>query len=239
VWRELHKGEFVLTEVYQSIPDGLVLPKGCDIRVDVQSGEIWAKLPSSSSSMSSSLIPIVEDHQETPSVPHPEYKNLTKSRIIGRLSSDTIDAIAVALDSLHEDSSWTFLEDEAPAMEFSLGLFDAANFGKFREFLALGDERALQVLAICLQNNPLAVERAFELNLLESELAVLLKSEFLEKLPFKRLLRVLESLASYGNGDLTNFIENYRQELERHQQALQGQLEKRYEEIIKALLLSE
>ena len=237
-----YPGEFVLNGEYQVIPADFVLPKGCDIRVDLQSGETWARLSAGTRDSSSSLIKTSDpEHENAVDAQAPEYKNLTKSRITGRLSGELKAKIRVALDSLDSEESWTFLEDEAPAIEFGLGLVEAANFGNFRKFLSLGDERALQVLAVSLQNNPLAVERVEQLNLFEEDFAPLLSSEIsLSGTSFKRLLRCLENLLLFGNGNLKNFIVKQHQghllKLALEHNVMQ---EQRYKEILEALLPNE
>lgn len=218
---------FELNEVYQLIPEGFILPKGCDIRVDMQTGETWAKLPKN---LPKDQLVFSKDAENQTGAP--EYKNITKSRIQARLSPEMQANLENALTSLNDDEdSWEFLEEEAPAMEFGLAIFEAKNFDILREFVADGHEKALQIISICLQNNPLAVEKSIELGINMKELKNLLALESLTRNAFKRVLRILESFKVYGNVGNFDISEDIKRHFKDHED-----LEERYTEIINLLL---
>ena len=223
------------------IPDEYVLPKGCDIRIDMQTGETWAKLPDVAKIEIAKDLVVTENGAESkdedksssksnPSASAPKYQNLTKSRIQSRLSSHIINEIESALKSLTEESSWEFLEEETSAIEIGLGILEAKNFEELRRLIGEGDERALGVFSLCLQNNPLAVEKSLELDLFKNEISSLLSSEKLSKNSFKKLLRILESLIRHGN-EIKSFFEIIRIQIKRHFNEHED-LDERYTEII-------
>ena len=208
--------KFKLSEDYQLIPDGLVLPKGCDIRIDMQTGFTWArKKPSINKSdliVSEDADAIKEENVEggRAAKPFPEYKNITKSRIQSRVSGDQMNLIESALKSLELESSWEYLEGEGPAMEIGYAILEAKNFDNLRNYLQNSDEKALKLMAICLQNNPLAVEKILELKVHLNELKNLLKRESMTKSAFKILLRIVESIGQ------VEFIEMNMDSIKRH-----------------------
>lgn len=220
-------------DVYQLIPEGFILPKGCDIRMDMQTGETWAKLPKTTYRKDQQLVFAKEsadnptDASEANLNGAPEYKNITKKRIQARLSAEMQANLETALTSLNEEASWEFLEEEAPAMEFGLAILEAKNFEILREFVARGHEKALQIISICLQNNPLAVEKFVELEIHSNELKKILAAEKLSRSVFKKVLRILESFKIYGNVEKFDIEEAIKKHSKDHED-----LEERYSEII-------
>lgn len=193
--------KFKLSYEYQLVPEGFVLPQGCDIRIDMQSGETWAKkhedIRPSSIVVVQSEVPTTEEStapsNKKSARPYPEYKNLTKNRIQSRLSGETIGRLEAALNSLDQEDSWEFLEEEAPAIEFGLALFESKSFPVLRTLIIMGNnDRALGLIAMCLQNNPLAIEKFIELKV-DVEIVEILKKEELESSTFMKVLRILES----------------------------------------------
>ena len=220
---------FELSEEYQLVPEGFVLPKGCDIRVDMQTGETWAKLRKEVPDINSSIADDDLIFSKDPTNDAPEYKNITKSRIQARLSAEMQANLEAALSNLNEESSWNFLEEEASAMEFGLAILEAKNFNVLREFLAAGNVKALQIISICLQNNPLAVEKFIELEIHLNELKNLIKTEKLNLNVFKKILRILESFKIHGNDE--KFNETISEDIKRHSET-HLDLEERYMGII-------
>lgn len=231
---------FELSEEYQVIPDGFVLPKGCDIRIDMQTGETYAKL--SKTAKNKEIVVNEADKFEfvsdKPTNGAPEYKNITKSRIQSRLSPEMQADLETALTNLSSDhhiESWDYLAEEAAAMEFGLAVLEAKNFELLRDFLGNGNEKALQIISICLQNNPLAVEKFVELELHTKELQNVLKSEKLTENVFKKVLRILESFKIHKSNE-NLFIETAKIDLKRHSKEHENNLKERYIEIIELLL---
>ena len=216
--------EFRINSEYQLVPEGFVLPKGCDIKIDMQTGETWARI--SKGSNDNSLISIKEP--EANKQAYPEYKNITKNRVQARLSLDVISSIESALNSLELDESWEYLEEEAPAMEFGLAIFESAGFEALRRKLAEADARALSLVAVCLQNNPLAIDKFIELKVHLNEINGILLLDQLDISVFKKIIRILESLND------TEFNEKCKENVRRH--ANQHQLkEERYTEFLSKL----
>ncbi len=159
--------------------------------------------------------------EESESIHHsfapPEYKNITKSRIQSRVSSDQMNEIESALSSLKEsESSWEYLEEEAAAIEIGLAIIEATNFSELKKFLLIPDVRALKIVANCLQNNPLAIEKFLESKIHLNELAELLKIETLEKASFKTLMRIIESVSTEYDFIKENY-ENVKRHFNEHQ----------------------
>lgn len=204
---------FELSEEFQIIPEGFVLPKGCDIKIDMQTGETFAKLNANNNDKSSALIPIDTKGEEPNSKksPYPEYKNITKSRVQSRVSSDQMRMIEEALSSLNSEESWNYLEEESPAMEIGLAILEAQNLPELLKLLRVPEERALKIVANCLQNNPLAVEKFLDLQIHSNELVELLKREVIEKKSFIKLMRIIESISRE-----VDFIKENRKDFMRH-----------------------
>ena len=231
--------KFKLNEEYQVVPEGFVLPSGCEIKIDMQSGETWAKRPikvvDGSISINNSIVPM-EDTETTdptkraakPSA-YPEYKNITKNRIQSRLSGESATKLEDALNSLELQESWEYLEDEAPAMEFGLAIFESKSFHLLRK--QMNEERALGLIAMCLQNNPLAIEKFIELKVHEEEIVEILKMDQLQEAVYKKILRILESLNT-ENGSLIE--KEVRENIKRHSES--HQLDDRYTEFLRNLL---
>ena len=205
--RDLH--EFKLTENFQLVPEGFGIPRGCDVRMDVQTGQIWAKLAVKTESTESneSLIHISSEEGAEEEIKNnqsqqaaPEYQNLTKSRIQSRYSYGSAERIESALKFETEDS-WDALEEEAPAIEVGLGILESKNFVNLRIKISNANERALNILSMCLQNNPLAVERAIEIGLLENEILSLLSREDLNLNNYQKLLKILESFSKFNESE--------------------------------------
>lgn len=232
---------FQLTEEYQLIPDGFVLPKGCAIRIDMQTGERFAKM-NRDKKVSDSLIfskqakmeEGVNVQKEEANPGAPEYKNITKNRIQSRLSVEMKTKLESALKTLSDDlGSWEFLEEEAAAIEFGLAILESKNFGILRDFFGNGNEKALQIISISLQNNPLAVEKFVEFEIHLKELKKLLENENLSKNVFKSILRILSSFKIHGKDE--NFIETVGESLKRHLKEHEINLTERYIDIIELL----
>lgn len=229
-------GHFELSEEYQVIPDGFILPKGCDIRIDMQTGETYAKLSKDVTADKDIIVNESNNNSDKSTNGAPEYQNITKSRIQSRLSPEKQADLETALTNLSFDlESWDFLEEEAAAMEFGLAVLEAKNFELLREFLGNGNEKALQIISICLQNNPLAVEKFFQLEIHTKELKNLLESENLTENAFKKVLRILESFKVHGNDD-GKFIETVKIILKKHFKEHENNLKERYIEIIELLM---
>jgi hypothetical protein len=267
-------GQFEISEEYQLIPNDFVLPKGCDIRIDMQTGETWAKIgktfntdntddtdntdntddtgntdnagnSGNTGNTDKSIIANKEQEEidsttstkihSTASITAPEYKNITKSRIQSRLSAEMQANLEVALVGLTIDNeSWDFLEDEAAAMEFGLAILESKNFNNLREFLGKGNEKALQIISISLQNNPLAIEKFVELEIHSKELKNLLETEKLTEKAFKTILRILESFKIHGKDE--KFIETLNFNIKKHLKEHAENLQERYTEIIELLI---
>lgn len=202
---------FNFTEEFQLIPEGFSIPRGCDVRMDMQTGQIWAKLsarPKSNDSIISifSSEESIETNQNINSKAKsigtgaPEYQNLTKSRIQSRYSYGSAEKIELALQELEIDTedSWKVLEEESPAMEVGLGILESNKFSNLREKIAIGNGRALNVLSMCLQNNPLAVEKAIEIGLLDNEILSLFTRIDLNLNIYQKLLKIYESFSKYN-----------------------------------------
>ena len=218
--------EFKINSEYQLVPEGFVLPKGCDIKIDMQTGETWARI--SKGSNDNSIISIKEQEPETNKKAYPEYKNITKNRVQARLSLDVISSIESALNSLELGESWEYLEEEAPAMEFGLAIFESTGFEALRPKLAEADARALSLVAVCLQNNPLAIDKFIELKVHLNEINGILLLDQLDISVFKKIIRIMESLND------TEFNEKCKENVIRH--ANQHQLkEERYTEFLNKL----
>lgn len=195
--------EFELSEEYQLIPEGMVLPRGVDVKIDMQSGETWARIGSMDQRSDIVLTEASDASDNTKDNAHiaaPEYKNVTKSRIQARLSAQDQERIEVALSTLGSVDSIEFLEEEAAAMEFGLAVLEARNFGELQKLSSKGNVGALKIVANCLQNNPLAVEKFLQL-----ERAKVL-NENLELVAFKAFLRLVESVKKYGGEMGAEFI---------------------------------
>ena len=243
---------FQLSEEYKLIPEGFVLPKGCEIRIDMQTGETFAKVAKKTDKkkkVSDSLVFSKEEEKDEKKTKEegnnfqkqvnsgsgaPEYKNITKNRIQSRLSVEMQTKLESALKTLKDDfGSWDFLEEEAAAIEFGLAILESKNFEILREFLGNGNEKALQIISICLQNNPLAVEKFVELEIHFKELKNLLEKENLSKNVFKKVLRILESFKIHGNDE--KFIETVVESVKRHLKEHEQNLTERYIEIAESL----
>ena len=190
--------KFKITDEYQIVPESFTLPHGCDIRIDMQSGETWAKRSKKDSSpQTGKSLVSVDPEPATQSKPkskaYPEYKNVTKNRIQARLSSESFSKLESALNSLDNEESWEYLEEEGPAMEFGLAVFESNSFPLLRKKLSELNLRAFNLVATCLQNNPLAIEKFIELKVHSTEIFECLLLEHLEASIFKKVLRILES----------------------------------------------
>ena len=220
--------EFRINSEYQLVPEGFILPKGCDIKIDMQTGETWARIPKRSNDNSLVAIKEPEAEVEANKQVYPEYKNITKNRVRARLSNEEASRIESALNSLEMDESWEYLEEEAPAMEFGLAIFESTGFEALRSKLAEADARALSLVAVCLQNNPLAIDKFIELKVHLNEINGILLLDQLDVTVFKKVIRILESLND------TEFNEKCKENVRRHGD--QHQLkEERYTEFLSKL----
>lgn len=192
-------GEFV------RVAEDALLPPGLEIRIDMQSGERWARLPSAGSD---GLVVARQEDESTGMSPGsdaesragaPAYSNISKKwRAMFAVVADRIEQTLQALerDETREDAL-AQLEDEAAALEIGAGILHSRQFVHLERLLG-EDERALRVLAHCLQNNSPAVQRAAELELIRSALVPLVeKCESGESL--ERLLRIMNSLLLNGD----------------------------------------
>lgn len=208
----LNHGKFELNEEYKLVPDGYILPKGCDIKIDVQTGDTWARIPSNSHLSSDSVILSNEENIKEAS-PFPEYQNVTKSRILSRVSSNQIEMIDSSLNSLNLESSWEFLEEESSAMEIGLAILESKNFIQLRTLLASeSPERALKLLSNCLQNNSLAIEKFLELKVHLNEIEIILGRNEISKVCLKNVLRIIESIKTLD----VEFIKSNSENIARH-----------------------
>lgn len=200
--KDLHV--FKLTETFQLVPEGFGIPRGCDVRMDMQTGQIWAKVAVKTKS-NESLISIPQEKEEKEikknQMGAPEYQNLTKSRIQSRYSYGSAERIESALKFESEDS-WNVLEEEAPAIEVGLGILESKNFVNLRIKISNANERALNILSMCLQNNPLAVERAIEIGLLENEILSLISRDNLNLKNYEKLLKIIESFSKFNETEI-------------------------------------
>lgn len=226
----IDNSNFNLSNEYQLVPEGFVLPRGSDIKIDIQSGETWAKKNENFDSINA-IVAVKAEEEDIPTVPkskkerpYPAYKNITKNRIQSRLSGESFDRLEAALNSLELEDSWAFLEEEAPAMEFGLAVFESKSFPFLRA--QMNNDRALSLIATCLQNNPLAIEKIIELKVHSQEIVEILKNEQLEASTFLKVLRILESL------NLVN-EENIKELVKKH--AHNHELNERYTEFINNL----
>lgn len=224
--------KFNLGSEYQLIPEGFVLPRGCDVKIDMQSGETWArKRDNSGSSANAVVLASFEDSEAAPTTapkskkerPYPEYKNITKNRIQSRLSGQSFERLEASLNSLELEASWEYLEEEAPAMEFGLSVFESKSFPVLRA--QMKNDRALGLIATCLQNNPLAIEKFIALKVHSLEIVEILRNEQLDTSTFMRILRILESISSPENDTSTT-----RELVKRHAQ--HHQLNDRYTDFL-------
>lgn len=209
----LKKNIFVPTHEYRLVPEDAILPRGLDIKIDMQTGERWAKLPQNAN-VKDDLVFVKEAEKEEEekdarneekqanaqaSKEPPAYSN-TSNRWKGRFQS-VAAAIDQALADLEFDVSredaYELLEEEASALEVGAGILHSSKFVHLRKLL-LDDSDALNVLAICLQNNPPAVFKAIELGILEKEIKDLLESTVNEQV-LKRLILLLNSFLIHGD----------------------------------------
>ena len=245
--KDLHV--FELNEKFQLVPEGFGIPRGCDVKMDMQTGQIWAKLSVVPKSKSNefSLISIPETETEPEGKGNakgkgngaPEYQNLTKSRIQSRYSHGSAERIELALKEIKTENSesWQILEEESPAMEVGLGILESNNFVRLRIKIADGNERALNILSMCLQNNPLAVERANEINLFENEIFNLLSRNDLNLKVYQKLLKIIESFSKYDESEFgKKILVNIKVEITKQNLIHEKNLNERSLEILKELL---
>lgn len=231
----MEHSKFKLSDEYGLVPEGFILPKGCEIRIDMQSGETWARKRKFQSPNAPILIKEVANN-DTPSASSsnasnnqlkgvPEYKNITKNRIISRLSPESLDKLDLALNSLEFEESWEYLEEEAPAIEFGLAILESKSFKILRNELISLNSRAVGLIATALQNNSLAIEKFVQLNVHSGEITEILKNEFLEVSILKKVLRILESLQNDKE-----FMKLVLKDVMRHSES--HELDERYNEFI-------
>ena len=227
-----HESNFKLTDEYQLIPEDFILPHGCDIKVDIQTGETWARI-SNNSAQADNLITVDEKQFKDDKIRAPAYKNITKSRIQARLTPEAQLKLDEALLDLESNDNWEFLLEEAPAMEFGLAVVESKKFSEL--FKRNPDERSLKLISTCVQNNPLAVERFLEVsNDVAGWLGQLTE---LNNSQIKLILRIVENVMnnndkSVSHGEFISKIKHlFKSQLEKHEG-----LDERHEQVRQALL---
>ena len=198
----LKSNNFIPTHEYRLVPEDAVIPRGLDIKIDMQTGQKWARLPKKEPTNG---VMFVKDGEpaEKPSTSSenkpPAYSN-TSSKWKGRFQSVSA-AIEQALAELEfevsREDAYELLEEEASALEVGAGILHSSKFVWLRKLL-LSDPQALNLLNICLQNNPPAVFKAVELGILEHEISVLLQ-QVTDAQVLKRIIQVLNSFLIHGD----------------------------------------
>lgn len=188
---------FVPTAEYQLVPEDAIIPRGLDIKIDMQTGEKWARFRKSDKSERGDVV-FVKEAEEAPKREAPAYSN-TSDRWKGRFQtvSAKIDQALGELEfEVGREDALEVLEEEASALEVGAGILHSPKFIHLRALLKT-DPVALQVLNVCLQNNPPAVFKAVELGLLETEIAELLRKA--DNNNFKKVLMILNSFLIHGD----------------------------------------
>lgn len=217
---------FKITNEYQLIPDDFVLPPGMDIKIDVQTGQGWVKLPKQTSyndaeevNLSKAIVPSGEnildvDEKETFNAAEtesksklPPYSNVSnKWQNAYSLVSKEIEAALEALSTIEDDESretaLQLLLEESHAMEVGAGIVSSIKFKHLRTLFVTGDLKAIKIISMCLQNNPVAVDKAIELKLHEDLLTLFKNVVSLEEeeSSFLKLLLILDSFLINGDG---------------------------------------
>jgi hypothetical protein len=166
----------------------------------------------------------------------PEYKNLTKSRVQARLSSEAKLRLEEALLNIADEDAWSFLEEESSSLEFGLAVIESANLLLVRDLAREGDVKALRLLATCLQNNPFAVEKFLEYS--GDVAGWLATSNQIPPEVLKVILRIVESVVSHSEnvGERAKFIESVKTNARAQLKGGNLAEEERYAGIIEILL---
>lgn len=231
-----HELKFRLNDEFQIIPDGFVLPQGCDIKIDMQTGETWARIAINSADKKN-LIPIEDEKSASGSGKRssnspPAYKNITKKRIQARLSSEVQLKMDEALLDFDSNDNWEFLWEEAPAMEFGLAVLESKNFSFLLSKINV--DKSLKLISSCLQNNPLAVERLLEVS--DDVASWLRQLDEMSPYQLKLVLRIAENIMNNNSSEMAeNFISSIKNLLKEQLEQLGG-LDERHEQVRQALL---
>ncbi len=202
---------FVPTHEYRLVPDDAVIPRGLDIKIDMQTGEKWVRLAQKKDADEMVFVKegLVKDDdgkvlvknsdKSASSSQAPAYSN-TSNKWKGRFQSVSA-AIEQTLGELEfevsRENAYELLEEEASALEVGAGILHSSKFAYLRKLL-VDDHKAMNILNICLQNNPPAVFKAVELGLFQNEIVSLLK-KVNDSITLKRLLQVLNSFLIHGD----------------------------------------
>lgn len=202
---------FVPTAEYQLVPEDAIIPRGLDIKIDMQTGGKWARIGKEDANEREDVV-FVKEAEESPIKEAPAYSN-TSDRWKGRFQSVSakIDQALGELEfELGREEALELLEEEASALEVGAGILHSPKFIHLRSLLKT-DSSALQVLNACLQNNPPAVFKAVELGLLENEVTELLVAANANQL--KKILMILNSFLIHGDngGPEENIVALFKQ----------------------------
>ena len=197
---------FVPTAEYRLVQEDSILPRGVDVRIDMQTGEKWARLAQKQSA-ANNVVYVKESEtlnseasKDSAHIKKPPAYSNTSSKWKGHfqsVSGNIEQALADLEFEISREDALELLEDEASALAVGAGIIHSAKFVHLRTLL-LNDPRAVTLLSVCLQNNPPAVFKAVELGILEHELSTLLQTVDDSQL-LKRLIQLLNSFLIHGD----------------------------------------
>lgn len=194
---------FIPTHEYRLVPDDAIIPRGLDIKIDMQTGQKWARLAPDTPASEVIFVQDVENNETPASESNekkpPVYSN-TSNKWQGRfqsVSASIEQALAELEFDVSREDAFELLEEEASALEVGAGILYSSKFVHLRKLLT-SDPQALDILNICLQNNPPAVFKAVELGILEQEMSVLLP-QVNDSFSLKRFIRIFNSFLVHGD----------------------------------------